>query len=42
MQLLNLGHMWISSYLFHCLSKASRVSYGLLTEADIDKFGGPE
>ena len=42
MQLLNAAHTWLSSLLAHCLSKASRVSYGLLQAADLAKLGGAE
>lgn len=35
MQLLNLGHGWLGTYLPHCLSKISRVAFGLLSDAEV-------
>jgi hypothetical protein len=35
LKLLNLGRMWILTFVPHCLSKINRVSFGLLREGDM-------
>lgn len=35
LKLLNLGRMWILTFVPHVLSKVNRVSYGLLREGDM-------
>ena len=37
MKLLNLGYGWISVYLPHAMSKINRVTYGLLTQTELDE-----
>lgn len=37
MKMLNLSHDWLSSLLPFCLAKIDRVSFGLLTPADLAK-----
>ena len=34
-KLLNLAHDWLVTFLPHCLTKVNRVSFGLLTEAEL-------
>ena len=38
LKLLNLGRMWVLTFVPHVLSKVNRVSYGLLREEDLPKM----
>jgi hypothetical protein len=38
MQLLNLAEEWLSTFLPHCLQKIDRVSFGLLSAAEVLKL----
>ena len=42
MQMLNLSAAWLSHLLAHCLSKVSRVGFGLLQPRDMNKIGGAD